>query len=178
MQEIAMNILDIAYNSIRAGATMIKVLITDSLKQNIIEIKIIDNGKGMDKETLTKVTDPFYTTRTTRKVGLGIPIFKENIEATGGHFDIESTVNIGTSVTGIFVKDHLDTPPMGNIVDTMVTLIQADEKINYIFEYNTDDFNFTLDTCQIKEILGNDVSITEPQIIMWLKDYMKEGLHS
>ena len=90
MQEIAMNILDIAYNSIRAKATFIQILILDSSKQNVIEIKIIDNGCGMDQKTIAKVCDPFYTTRTSRKVGLGIPIFKGNIEGTGGTFTISS----------------------------------------------------------------------------------------
>ncbi|MEI3325903.1 MAG: ATP-binding protein [Thomasclavelia sp.] len=90
MQEIAMNILDIAYNSIKAKANLIKIFIHDSSKLNIISIQIIDNGSGMDKTTVKKVIDPFYTTRTTRKVGLGIPMFKENIEATGGKFSIKS----------------------------------------------------------------------------------------
>ena len=175
MQEIAMNILDIAYNSIRAKATFIQILILDSSKQNVIEIKIIDNGCGMDQKTIAKVCDPFYTTRTTRKVGLGIPIFKENIEATGGTFTISSSLGNGTEVIGSFVKDHLDTPPMGNIVDTIITLIQADEKIDYLFKYTTDDFEFKLDTREIKEIL-DDVLINEPEIIIWLKNYIKEGL--
>ena len=95
MQEIAMSILDIAYNSIRANASLIKILIHDSNNLNIINIRIIDNGKGMEQATIKKVVDPFYTTRTTRKVGLGIPMFKENIEATGGKFSIESTINVG-----------------------------------------------------------------------------------
>lgn len=175
MQEIAMNILDIAYNSIRAKATLIQILILDSIKQNIIEIKIIDDGCGMDQRNIARVCDPFYTTRTTRKVGLGIPIFKESIEATGGTFTITSSLGSGTEVSGVFVKNHLDTPPMGNIVDTMITLIQADEKIDYLFRYTTDDFEFKLDTRKIKEIL-DDVLINQPEIIIWLKDYIKEGL--
>lgn len=175
MQEIAMNILDIAYNSIRAKATLIQILILDSIKQNIIEIKIIDNGCGMDQKNIARVCDPFYTTRTTRKVGLGIPIFKESIEATGGTFTITSSLGSGTEVIGVFVKNHLDIPPMGNIVDTMITLIQADEKIDYLFRYTTDDFEFKLDTRKIKEIL-DDVLINQPEIIIWLKDYIKEGL--
>jgi len=137
MQEIAMSILDIAYNSIRANASLIKILIHDSNNLNIINIRIIDNGKGMEQATIKKVVDPFYTTRTTRKVGLGIPMFKENIEATGGKFSIESTINVGTKVEGEFVKGHIDCPPMGNIVDTIITLIQADDKIDYLFKLVT-----------------------------------------
>ena len=168
MQEIAMNILDIAYNSIKAKADLIKIIIYDSSKVNIIKIEIIDNGTGMDQETVKKVINPFYTTRTTRKVGLGIPMFKENIEATGGKFSIESTIGKGTVVTG--------TPPMGNLIDTIVTLIQANDKIDYLFKYTNDDFEFILDTKEIKQILDG-VAINLPEIIIWLKNYIKEGLH-
>lgn len=176
MQEIAMNILDIAYNSIKAKADLIKIFIYDSSKVNIIKIEIIDNGTGMDQETVKKVINPFYTTRTTRKVGLGIPMFKENIEATGGKFSIESTIGKGTVVTGEFVKNHIDTPPMGNLIDTIVTLIQANDKIDYLFKYTNDDFEFILDTKEIKQVLDG-VAINLPEIIVWLKNYIKEGLH-
>ena len=163
MQEIAMSILDIAYNSIRANASLIKILIHDSNNLNIINIRIIDNGKGMEQATIKKVVDPFYTTRTTRKVGLGIPMFKE-------------TINVGTKVEGEFVKRHIDCPPMGNIVDTIITLIQADDKIDYLFKYTSDDFEFVLDTKEIKKILDG-IPINLPDVIIWLKDYIKEGLH-
>ena len=176
MQEIAMSILDIAYNSIRANASLIKILIHDSNNLNIINIQIIDNGKGMEQATIKKVIDPFYTTRTTRKVGLGIPMFKENIEATGGKFSIESTINVGTKVEGEFVKGHIDCPPMGNIVDTIITLIQADDKIDYLFKYTSDNFEFVLDTKEIKKILDG-IPINLPDVIIWLKDYIKEGMH-
>ena len=156
MQEIAMSILDIAYNSIRANASLIKILIHDSNNLNIINIQIIDNGKGMEQATIKKVIDPFYTTRTTRKVGLGIPMFKENIEATGGKFSIESTINVGTKVEG--------------------ELIQADDKIDYLFKYTSDNFEFVLDTKEIKKILDG-IPINLPDVIIWLKDYIKEGLH-
>ena len=157
MQEIAMNILDIAYNSIKAQANLIKIIIHDSSKLNIINIQIIDNGIGMDKTTVKNVIDPFYTTRTTRKVGLGVPMFKENIEATGGTFKIESEVGKGTHVTGEFIKN------------------QADEKINYLFKYTSDKLEFILDTQEIKKILEG-VPINQPEIIVWLKEYIKEGL--
>lgn len=175
MQEIAMNILDIVYNSIRAKANLIEISIHDSSRLNIIDIQIKDNGIGMSQEMLYKVTDPFYTTRTTRKVGLGIPMFKEEIEATGGKFSIISTLNVGTTIKGIFIKNHLDCPPMGNIVDTLITLIQANDKIDYLFKYTNDEFEFILNTKEIKQILDG-ISISEPTVIVWLKDYIKEGL--
>ncbi len=176
MDELALNILDIAYNSIRAKATLIRIEIEDSQKENRISITIEDNGKGMDSQTVTQVTDPFYTTRSTRKVGLGIPLLKQNAELTGGKLQIVSQVNHGTKVDVWFVKNHIDTPVMGNLIETMITLIQADEKIDYELKYKTDEFCFEMKTQDMKEILG-DVKITEPEVLMWLKDYMKEGLN-
>lgn len=175
MDEIALNILDIAYNSIRAHATLIRIMVTDSIKDNKINIIIEDNGDGMDEQTVNQVADPFYTTRTTRKVGLGIPLFKQTAELTGGYLHIHSTPGQGTCVETQFVKDHIDTPMMGNVIDTMLTLIQANENIDYIFVYKTDKNDFILDTKEMKDILG-DVKINEPEVLLWIKDYMKEGL--
>lgn len=175
MDEIALNILDIAYNSIRAHASLIKIIIVDSKKNNLIDITIQDNGDGMDKTTLSKVTDPFYTTRTTRKVGLGIPLLKQVTELTGGYLHISSLPGQGTTLQARFIKNHIDTPMMGNMTDTMLTLIQANENIDYIFEYSNDQNNFSFDTKEMKSILG-DVKINEPEVLLWLKDYIKEGL--
>ena len=174
MDELALNILDIAYNSLRAHASVIQISILDSIKKNIIHIVIEDNGDGMDSNTLQKVSDPFYTTRSTRKVGLGIPLFKQNAELTGGYLNIYSQVQKGTKVEAEFVKNHIDTPIMGDIIETMMTLIQADENVDYVFEYITDDKDFFMKTTEMKDILV-DVKITEPEVLLWLKDYMKEG---
>lgn len=175
MDELALNILDIAYNSIRAHASVINIKIIDSNEKNIIVILIEDDGDGMDRETVEKVIDPFYTTRTTRKVGLGIPLFKQNAELTGGYLRIDSVLCQGTKVEAQFIKDHIDTPIMGDIIETMMTLIQANENIDYVFEYKTDDSDFIMNTKEMKDILG-DVKMSEPEVLMWLKDYMKEGL--
>lgn len=175
MDELALNILDIAYNSIRANASLIEIHIIDSVKDNYISIEIIDNGCGMNQEQVEKVIDPFYTTRTTRNVGLGIPLFKQNAELTGGMFKITSAVGKGTCVKTMFVKDHIDTPMMGNLIDTIATLIQANESIDYEFIYKNDDLSFQMNTKDMKDILG-DVQINEPEVILWLKEYMKEGL--
>ncbi|WP_050635650.1 ATP-binding protein [Candidatus Stoquefichus sp. SB1] len=175
MDELALNILDIAYNSIRADASFVRISILDSIKQNIIHIEIEDNGKGMTADTIEKVTDPFYTTRTTRVVGLGVPLFKQNAELTGGSLTIQSQLQVGTRVTAQFIKNHIDTPIMGDIIETMLTLIQADEQIDYEFEYVTDENSFVMKTKEMKEILG-DVKITEPEVLLWIKEFMKEGL--
>lgn len=175
MDELALNVLDIAYNSIKAQATHISIAIIDSFQQNIIDIVIEDDGIGMDQDEVKKVTDPFYTTRTTRQVGLGIPLFKQSAEMTGGFLKINSVKGQGTCLHAQFIKNHIDTPIMGNIIETMTTLIQANDNIDYIFHYHSDDVDFIMNTQEMKEILG-EVKITEPEVILWLKDYMKEGL--
>lgn len=175
MQEIAMTILDIVQNSIRAGAHLIHIWIVNSQKENKIHIEVRDDGCGMNHDTLQKVIDPFYTTRTTRSIGLGIPMFKESVEMTGGYFFIDSKENKGTTIIGEYVKNHIDTPPMGDLVETVVSLLQYDEHIDYCFRYQEDDREFVLDTKEIKELL-EDVPINQPEIILWLKDYIKEGM--
>ena len=176
MQEIAMTILDMIQNSLRAQSLQIHLWIKDSIKDNMIHIEICDNGCGMSLETLQQVTNPFFTTRTTRSIGLGIPLFKESVEATGGYFQIDSCLQKGTKIIGEYVKHHIDTPPMGNLVDTMITCIQYDEKVNYCFHYQNDDWVFDMNTEDIKALL-DDVPINQPEIILWLKDYIKEGMH-
>lgn len=176
MQEIAMSVLDIANNSIRAKASLIKILIRDSQVDNCIHVEIVDNGCGMDEESLKKVIDPFYTTRTTRSIGLGVPLFKENVEATGGVFSITSKVDEGTRIVGEYVKNHLDTPPMGDLVETMITLVQYDEKVDIEFWYCKDDLEFTFNTMEMKKMLDG-IPINQAEIILWLKDYIKEGLN-
>lgn len=170
-----MHLLDIVYNSIRAKANKIKIYFKDSFNEDIIVIRVEDNGIGMNKETLEKVQNPFFTTRKTRDVGLGIPLFKDGALSCGGSFRLESEENRGTLIEAIYKKSHLDTPPTGDIAETLVTLIQADENIEYMFTYLTDTISFELNTVEIKEILDG-VSITEPDIIIWLKSYVKEGI--
>lgn len=177
MPDIATHILDIVYNSIRALASLIKISILDSDISNQITIEIIDNGCGMDKTTLNNVVDPFYTTRKTRKVGLGIPLFKEGALLTGGSFDISSTVGGGTKLKVTYIKDNIDCPPIGDLPTVLVTLIQANENINYEFLYKTDNNKYEFNTIDIKAVL-EDVKINEPSIILWLKDYIKEGLYN
>lgn len=175
MQDLAMHLLDIVYNSIRAKAKCIKIFIRESFKLDIIIIRVEDNGIGMNEDTVAKVQDPFFTTRTTRNVGLGIPLFKMGALLCDGSFRLESKENIGTLIEASYKKSHLDTPPMGDLSETIVTLIQADENIEYEFHYENDDIQFDLNTVEIKEVLDG-VSIVEPDIIIWLKSYVKEGI--
>ncbi len=170
-----MHLLDIVYNSIRAKASLIKIFFKDSQKEDRIILRVEDNGCGMDQEMVEKVQNPFYTTRTTRDVGLGIPLLKEGALSCGGSFLLESAVDQGTIIEAQYCKSNIDTPPVGDIAETLMTLIQADENIEYLFHYEEDQLDFVLDTKEIKEILDG-VSIVEPDIIIWLKSYIKEGI--
>ena len=178
MKELSLNILDVAKNSVTANASLIKILIDETEEK--LEIKIIDDGCGMDEETVKRVVDPFYTTRTTRNVGLGIPLFKLEAERTGGYLTVssksinEDTVNHGTEITALFYKNHIDFIELGDIVSTVITLISGSPKIDFYFEHKTVNGNVSLDTSQIREVLGNDVPLDSPEIILWMTDSLKE----
>lgn len=176
MPDIAMHLLDIVFNSIRAKASLIKIYLLDSIKEDKIVCRVEDNGSGMNEETVEAVQSPFFTTRTTRDVGLGVPLFKEGALQTGGDFQLSSEVGKGTVIEASYVKSHLDCPSVGNLAETIVTLIQADSSIEYEITYQTDSGKFEFKTVEIKEILDG-VPINEPDIILWLKEYIKEGIN-
>lgn len=173
MREIALNILDIAENSVKAKASLIEITVTAA--DNILTVTITDNGKGMSKDFLEKVTDPFTTTRTTRKVGMGIPLFKDAAEMTGGSFEIESEPGQGTRVTARFVIDSIDRAPLGDISDTAVTLLTPE--IDFVWVYTVNGRSFTFDTREIKAELG-DIPIDSPEIISFLRNLLKENIDS
>ena len=127
----------------------------------------------MDEETLNRVTDPFYTTRTTRKVGLGIPLFKEAAEQTGGSFSIQSRENFGTHTSAVFNKDHLDCMPLGDIISTVTTLIQGHPDSDFLFTHKIGDKEIRLDTRELRAVLG-DVPLSEYEVICWIEEFLKE----
>ena len=133
MTELSLNILDIAENSVKAGASLTEITVEVDTAQNLLEIIIRDNGCGMSEEQVKQVVDPFYTTRTTRKVGLGVPFFKESAEATGGSFSIESKIGIGTTVKASYKLDNIDRMPMGDLTATIHTLITMHEDLDFLF---------------------------------------------
>ncbi len=175
MKELSLNILDITYNSIKAKASKIEITVIENQKDNQIEISIGDNGCGMSEEFLQQVTDPFITTRTTRKVGLGIPLFKQSAEDTGGSFSITSAVGEGTTVTATFGMDHLDRMPIGDMSSTVISLIQANDQIRFIYRHKTDKGEFILDTDDLHAQLG-DVPLSEPAVLNWIEEYINENL--
>lgn len=172
MNELALHILDIVQNSFKAKAKLVKITIDE--QKNIMKIIIEDDGIGMDKETVKKVLNPFYTSRTTRKVGMGLPLFKEICENTGGNFKIESEQNKGTIVTATINKDSIDALPLGNICETILILIINEFLIDIEYKHIVDDKNYIFKTKEVKEIL-NGVSFTDPNIYNWIKEYLEEN---
>nr|WP_312575968.1 ATP-binding protein [Sedimentibacter sp.] len=175
MKELSMHILDIVMNSVKAEAKLIEITVIESLKTNSIKITIKDDGKGMSKETLENVTDPFYTTRTTRKVGLGLSMLKETCERCNGYLKISSKPGIGTVVESTFERNNIDRAPIGNIGDTILVIINSLTNGELIYNHEVDGKKFTISTYQLKEILGN-VNINDSNVMMWIKDYVNENI--
>ena len=166
--------LDIAQNSVSANASLIEIELTEDTKNHDLLIGIYDNGKGMTPEQVENVRDPFFTTRTTRKVGMGIPLFKFAAEMTGGRLEIDSEVGVGTRVRAYFKTDHLDFTPIGDMTSTIMTLITMNLHIDFLYRRKLDSKEFVVDTRQLKEILG-DVPLNEPSIVSWITQYINEN---
>lgn len=175
MTELSLHILDIVKNSTKAGATCVEVEINESEKKNVLEIIISDNGCGMDEEFLKNVTDPFKTTRTTRKVGMGLSLFKAAAELTGGGLEIKSKVGEGTEVRAVFVRNSIDRQPLGDMASTMVTLIGGNPETDFIYRHIFEENVFEFSTVQVREILG-EVPIGSPEVLAWINGYIGDGL--
>ncbi len=174
LPELSLNVLDIAENSVVAGASLIGIYIDTDKKADTLTITIEDNGCGMSPEKLSRVTDPFYTTRTTRKVGLGLSFFKQAAEMTGGSFSITSEEGVGTTVTAVFGYSHIDRMPLGDINETLITLILCNPNIDFMFRHYEDGEGAELDTREIKAVL-EDVPITEPDVISYIRTLLVEN---
>ncbi len=175
MQELSLNILDIAQNSVRAGASLIEISVIKQTEDKRLIIVIEDNGCGMNEEQVKRVIDPFFTTRTTRKIGLGIPFFKMTAEMTGGSFQIQSTPNVGTRVEAEYCYTHLDMLPLGDVPATVVTLISGSPEIDFVFRYAVNEETFTLDTREVRQML-EDVQINSNEILAFLKQMLEENI--
>lgn len=174
MTELSLNILDVAQNSIKAKATLIKISIVADTKADTLGITISDNGCGMSKDQLAKVEDPFFTTRTTRKVGLGVSFFKLAAETAGGNFHITSALEEGTTVTASFILSNIDRIPLGDITSTIHALVTFNQHIDFLYVYRVDDREFELDTREFRKILG-DVPFDLPDVSNYIKEYLKEN---
>ena len=174
MRELSLNVMDVAQNSVRAEASLVRITVEESEKDDRLKIEIADDGCGMTEEQVQQVIDPFFTTRTTRKVGLGVPLFKLSAEQTGGSFNIQSEKNVGTTTTAVYVPSHMDMTPLGDIDSTVKILIQCNPQIDFVFTHSTDLGSFTLDTRELREVLG-DVSLDTPDVLEWIGQYLEEN---
>ena len=177
MKELSLNILDVAENSVKAGASLTQILLTE--QDNVLTLEIIDDGCGMSDEVVRAVTDPFYTTRTTRKVGMGIPLLKLACEQTDGKLTISSVteqadpVNHGTHVTATFHMDHIDFTPIGDVSASILTLIQGHPDTDFLFRHQRGDGVVELDTRALREVL-EDVPLNSYDVMGWIEGYLQE----
>lgn len=169
-----MNVLDVAENSVAAGASLTQITLDISAQAKRLTLIIADNGKGMSPEFAARVTDPFTTTRTTRKVGLGLPFFKMAAEMTGGDMHIESELGVGTTITANFVLGHIDLAPLGDMAGTIAALIQCNPDVDFTYTVRADGQSFTADTREIREVLDG-VSLAEATVALWVKEYLVEN---
>ena len=176
MEELALHILDLVQNCIEAQASSVFIRVLEDGVANSLTVRIEDNGRGMDENQLAKVVDPFYTTRTTRKVGLGIPLLKAAAEDTGGTFTIASALGRGTSIEACFVRDHIDRAPLGNMADNLSALLALHGQIDLKYEHVVDGRSFSLSTAELRGICGDELS--HPRIVSWLRSYIAEQENS
>ncbi len=181
MRELSLNVMDIAQNSISAGASRIIIAVEEDLTQDLLSIAVKDNGRGMTPEQVQNVTDPFYTTRTTRSVGLGVPLFKMEAEMTGGNFTIDSTVGVGTELKAVFRPSSVDMIPLGDINGTVQLLVTSNPDRDFLFSRSYKDHNasrdFALDTAQLRQVLGGEVELNAPEVVLWIRDFLAEQTH-
>ena len=173
MREISEHILDIAQNSVSAGADDISVSVTADREKDLLTVIVSDNGKGMDEALVQSVLSPFTTSRTTRKVGLGIPMFRETALASDGRFDISSALGKGTTVTAEMQMSHIDRPPLGELADTLHVLVTSNPNLNFFIKMTFDEKEEEMDTKEIKAILG-EVGLDNPEISMWIRESLNE----
>lgn len=175
MKDLSLHILDIAQNSISAKATLIEIEVNEQPYDDTLTITITDNGKGMTAEQLQNVTDPYFTSRTSRKVGLGIPLFKQSAEQSGGEFSIASTKNVGTKVTAQFGYSHIDRPALGDTANAVSLLVMSNPTIDFIYAHTFNKELYTFDTREVKAVL-DDTPINNTHVIKMLNDMIAENI--
>ena len=178
MDELSLYVLDITMNSVRAGATHIVIELTE--QGEWLTFRVSDNGCGMTKEQLDKLSNPFFTTRKTRKVGLGIPFLTMLAEMTGGGVQVTSvhesvSKDHGTTTCATFGKNHIDFIPLGDMVETVKTLIQGSPDIDFDYTHKTEHGEVTLSTREMRETLGEEIPLSSPEVLLWAREYLEEG---
>jgi hypothetical protein len=175
MQELSMHILDIVQNSLAAGATRVDIRIREALAEDLLMIEVRDNGRGISQEVLSRVMDPFFTSRTTREVGLGLSLFKEATERTGGYLEVHSEEGKGTWVIARFHLDHFDRAPLGDMGETLGVLISGNPEVDFFYEHRVDGQIYFLETRKMREILG-PVGLDDPSVLDFVRQDIQIGL--
>lgn len=173
MLELALNILDVAENSVRAGASLIEIGLSEDFAADTFIIMIVDNGCGMSAAQLERVSDPFFTTKTVRHVGLGVPLLKQAAEAAGGSFAISSFAGEGTAVVASFQHSHLDRQPLGDVAGALTTLILGAPAVDFVYTHRVNELEFCLDT---RELRDPELSLNDPAVLRLIAENVREGL--
>ena len=174
MQELSLNILDVAQNSVRAGATLTEITVDEQPADDRLTISIRDNGCGMAPEQVRQVTDPFFTTRNTRRVGLGVPLLKMAAELTGGSLEITSEPGRGTSLRAVFGLNHIDRMPLGDIAATICSLVQCNPDIDFLYTFRHGDASFCADTREFRAVLEG-IPLSTPEVVAYIGGYIREN---
>ncbi|MCX7841461.1 MAG: ATP-binding protein [Clostridia bacterium] len=175
MKDLSLHLMDILQNSITAGASRVDVAITADAQKDRLTITVSDNGCGMSEDLLHQAANPFTTTRTTRKIGLGIPLFKDSAEAAGGHLNISSSPGKGTRLSAEFGISHIDRLPLGDVGETLAGVIMSNPNIRWFLVLDNKKEQFCFDTQEVKARLA-EVPISEYSVIEWIKGYINEGI--
>ena len=176
MEDLSLHILDIVENSTKAGASLVEINITEDTDKDLLKILIRDNGQGMDPEMVKSVTDPFVTTRTTRRVGLGLSMLEQAAQETGGDLTVTSEQGIGTEIRATFRASHIDRKPFGDIGSSMISLIMGNPDVDFIYESDFDGEKTTVDTRAIRTELDGTTSINDPAVLKLLRGVFEESL--
>jgi len=176
VDEIALHLLDVMYNSIEAGATELSLELREDEPGTWLAIKLTDNGRGMDASTQAAVFDPFYTSRKTRRVGLGLPLMRATAEATGGTVGLESEVGRGTTLTATFGMSHIDCPPLGDLPVTVATVISGNPALEVGFQYHKGQRELAISSGELRAALGDQVSLQDPAVFAWLREYLTQQI--
>lgn len=177
MKDLSLHVMDIAQNSIVAGASLIQIGVKVEHEKDRMAISVEDNGCGMEEEMVEVVVSPFTTSRTTRKVGLGIPMFKAGAESCDGTFELRSKPGEGTYISASYRISHLDRSPLGDMAETMLALVVCNPDLDFVYDYVVDGEEYLFDTRMIRDTLGHDIPLNLLEVAAWIRDYLKEGIN-
>jgi anti-sigma regulatory factor (Ser/Thr protein kinase) len=175
VQDLSLHILDIVENSLAAGSRRVEIRVDEDMAADRMVIEIVDDGCGMDEERVRKALDPFFTTKTVRRVGLGLPLLEEACRMSNGEMRIESSPGKGTRVRATFQHSHIDRKPLGNMRDTLITLMTGHPQLDLLYEHRKGGKTFSLDTREIRADLG-EIPLDAPQVVSALRKLIQSGL--